>query len=68
MDMGHFVLYTVLGAGLRNLVLFVAGYLLGQHRDKVMEYNHIFKIIVYALIAIILAIVIIRYILHRRKK
>ncbi len=42
MDMGHFVLYTSIGAGIWNLVLFIAGYLLGQHWDKVIEYNHIF--------------------------
>lgn len=47
MDLKHFVIYTLIGAGIRNLVLFVAGYLLGQHRDKVLEYNHTFKYIVY---------------------
>ena len=67
MDMGHFVLYTCLWAGLRNLILFIAGYLLGQHRDKVIEYNHIFKIIVYAIITAVIAYFIIRYFLRRRK-
>lgn len=68
MDIKHFILYTTLGAGIRNLVLFIAGYVLGQHRDKVVEYNHIFKIIVYGIIAVALVYVVLRYILNRRKK
>ncbi len=67
MDMQHFILYTVLGAGIRNLVLFVAGYVLGQHRDKVLEYNHIFKYIVYWIIVVALIRIGIRYFLRRRK-
>jgi len=67
MDMGHFVLYTSLWAGLRNVLLFVAGYLLGQHRDKVIEYNHIFKLIIYAIIALAISYFVFRYFLGRRK-
>lgn len=68
MDMGHFILYTCLGAGVWNLVLFVAGYLLGQHRDKVIEYNHIFKLIVYGIIACVIVFFLVRYIIRRRKR
>lgn len=67
MDIGHFILYTVLWAGLWNLVLFVAWYILGQHRDKVLEYNHIFKIVIYGLIAAVIAYFVLRYFLRRRK-
>lgn len=67
MDMGHFVLYTVLGAWLWNLVLFVAGYLLGQHREKVKEYNHVFTNIVFGIIGLVILYFAIKYFLHRRK-
>ncbi len=68
MPIGPFVLYTCLGAGLWNLILFVAGYLLGQHWDKVIEYNHIFKIAIYAVIGVVLCYVAVRYWVRRQKK
>ena len=68
MDMGHFILYTCLGAGLRNLILFVAGYVLWQNRDKVIEYNHIFKLIVYGIIAAAVLRIGIRYLISKRTK
>lgn len=68
MPIGSFIAYTCLGAGLWNLILFIAGYVLGQHWDKVIEYNHIFKIVIYAIIAIILGYLVIRYRLRRQKK
>ena len=67
MDMGQFVLYTSLGAGIWNLILFFAGYLLGQHRDKVLEYNHIFKLIVYGIIAFVIIFFSVRFFLRRKK-
>jgi membrane protein DedA with SNARE-associated domain len=67
MNMKQFILYTCLWAWVWNLVLFVAGYLLGQHRDKVIEYNHIFKIIIYAIIAAVIVYFILRYVFRRRK-
>ena len=68
MDLWHFVLYTCLGAWLWNIVLFVAGYVLGQHRDKVLEYNHIFKLIVYGLIALVIAYFVLRYFLKKKEQ
>lgn len=67
MDMKHFLLYTCLWAGLRNLVLFVAWYILWQHWDKVIEYNHIFKIIIYVLITLTIGYFIVRYVVRKRK-
>lgn len=66
MDLKQFIFYTVIGAGIRNLILFVAGYVLWQNRDKVIEYNHIFKYIVYWIIAVVLIRVGIRYLIRRR--
>lgn len=68
MPIKAFILYTVLGAGLRNAILFVAGYLLGQHRDKVIEYNHIFKIAIYAVIGVVLCYVVVRYRVRKQQK
>lgn len=68
MDLKHFVLYTFLGAWVWNLVLFVAGYVLGQHWEKVKEYNHIFTNIVFGIIIFALIYFLIKYFLHRRKK
>lgn len=68
MPIGSFVAYTCLGAGLWNIILFVAGYLLGQHRDKVIEYNHIFKIAIYAVIGVVLCYVVVRYRVRKQQK
>lgn len=67
MDIGQFILYTALGAGIWNLILFVAGYLLGQHRDKIIEYNHIFKLIVYGILAFVIIYFSARFLLRKRK-
>lgn len=65
MDMQHFIIYTSLWAWLWNLILFFAGYMLGQHWDKVIEYNHIFKIIIYILIAVVVGYYSIRFLLRK---
>jgi len=67
MDLKHFILYTALGALLRNIILFVTGYILGQHREKVKEYNHIFTNIVYGIIIATILFISIRYIFKKRK-
>ncbi|HMS91489.1 MAG TPA: DedA family protein [Candidatus Absconditabacterales bacterium] len=67
MDIGQFILYTSLGAGAWNLILFIAGYLLGQHRDKIIEYNHIFKLIVYGILAFVILFFSVRFFLRRKK-
>ena len=46
MNIFHFITYTILGAGIWNIILFAAGYILGQNREKVKEYNHIFTQII----------------------
>lgn len=68
MDIKYFILYTTLGALLWNIILFVTGYILGQHREKVKEYNHIFTNIVYGVIIAAILFVAIRYFLKKKKK
>lgn len=67
MDLKYFILYTTLGALLWNIILFIAWYVLGQHREKVKEYNHIFTNIVYVLIIGTIIFLTIRYFLKKKK-
>lgn len=67
MDIKQFVLYTCLGAAVWNLILFVAWYVLGKNREKVLEYNHLFKIGIYAIIVLVIVYIWVRYVLRRRK-
>lgn len=68
MDIKYFILYTTLGALLWNIILFITGYILGQHREKVKEYNHVFTNIVYGIIIGGIVFITIRYILKKKKK
>lgn len=67
MDMFHFITYTILGAGIWNIILFITGYILGQHREKVKEYNHIFTQVILWIIILVALIFWIRYIIKKRK-
>lgn len=68
MDMKHFIVYTLVGAWLWNGILFVAWYLLGQHWDKVKEYNHIYTNIIYAIIIIAVVYIAVKFLLKKYKK
>lgn len=68
MNIIQFIIYTTLGTFLWNLILFIAWYILGQHRDKVKEYNHIFTNIIFWLIITIIIFLAIRYIIKYKKK
>lgn len=67
MDLWHFVLYTFLGASLWNAILFVAWYLLGQHWEKIKEYNHIFTQIVFWILFLLIIFFVVKYFLNKRK-
>lgn len=56
-----FSLYTILGAGLWNTILAVAGYYLRQHWDLVMRYSRIVDIAVLAVLAALAALFIYRH-------
>ncbi len=68
MDLKYFILYTTLGAFLWNAILFIAGYVLGQHREKVKEYNHIFTYAIYGILIAAALYIIIRYFLKKKKQ
>lgn len=67
MDMFHFITYTILGAGIWNVILFITGYVLGQHREKVKEYNHIFTQAILWIIIIMIVFFWIRYVIKQKK-
>jgi membrane protein DedA with SNARE-associated domain len=50
MNFSHFILYTVIGAGMWNTILAVAGYYLGKRWTMIKEYTIYFDYIVLALI------------------
>lgn len=68
MNIFQFIWYTLLWASLRNAVLFIAWYLLGQHWDKIKEYNHIFTQIVFWLIWLVILYFVLRYFVRKKSK
>ncbi len=56
-----FSLYTILGAGMWNTILAVAGFYLRQHWDLVMHYSRIVDIVVLAILGALLAIFVYRH-------
>lgn len=61
MSLLPFSLYTVLGAGLWNAILAVAGFYLRQHWDLVMHYSGIVDIVVLAVLILLAALFIYRH-------
>lgn len=61
MNLLPFSLYTVIGAGLWNTILAVAGFYLRQHWDLVMHYSRIVDIVVLAVLGALLAIFVWRH-------
>jgi len=65
MRLTSFIVFTTLGAGLWNAFLTWCGYTLKKNWDAVMRYGHLIDIAVVALLALLLALYIIR---HLRRK
>lgn len=61
MNLFPFSLYTVIGAGLWNTILAVAGFYLRQHWDLVMRYSRIVDIAVLVILAVLAAVFIYRH-------
>ena len=64
MDMGRFVLYTTLGAGIWVTILALLGYYLGANQERVAEYLH--SAVLVALISI--SVLSLFYYLRKRNK
>ena len=64
MDMGHFLTYTALGAGIWSLVLILLGYFIGENEALIREYLHQITLGAIALVAVLIA----AYVYRHRKK
>jgi membrane protein DedA with SNARE-associated domain len=53
MNIGKFLLYTTVGAGLWNLILTYAGYALGNHWDELGKYTKIGDVLVIAVTLVV---------------
>jgi len=65
MPLGRFSVYTILGAGMWNTILTVAGYYLRQNWDDIMKYSHIIDIVVVLFLLVIVGFYVYR---HMRKR
>jgi membrane protein DedA with SNARE-associated domain len=50
MNLTEFIIYTVIGAGLRNTFLTLIGKYLKENRDLVMKYSKVVDIVVLAIL------------------
>ena len=64
MDMGHFLTYTALGAGIWGLVLILLGYFIGENEALIREYLHQITLAALAVVVLLVA----GYVYWRRKK
>ena len=68
MNLLHFTLFTVIGAGLWNSVLALLGYLAQGQQDLIDQYSHELSIVILALMAIVIVFFIIKKICQQLKK
>ncbi len=66
MDLKKFSLYTVLGAGLWNLILIWLGYYLGQNWRQVRQYSQYFSLAMAILIIIAVVAFLARHIINKK--
>lgn len=52
MPLGRFSVYTILGAGMWNAILTIAGFYLKQNWEDIMKYSHVVDIVVLILLAL----------------
>ena len=68
MNFLSFSLYTVLGAGIWNIILALVGYLAHGQADLINKYSHELSYIILILLVIVVAYFVIRYFVRKRKK
>ncbi len=64
MDLTQFIIYTVIGAGIRNTFLTLVGKYLKENRELVMKYSHTVDIVVLA----ILIWIVVRFVYRQLRK
>lgn len=68
MNLTEFIIYTVIGAGLRNTFLTLIGKYLKENRDLVMKYSKVVDIVVLAILVWIIGRFVYRQLNKRHKK
>jgi membrane protein DedA with SNARE-associated domain len=68
MNLTKFIVYTLVGAGLRNTFLALVGKVLKENREEVMKYSKIVDIVVLVILVGIVARFIYRQVSTRTKK
>ncbi|HOX27029.1 MAG TPA: DedA family protein [Candidatus Krumholzibacteria bacterium] len=66
MPLAPFVVYTIIGAGIWNAILTVAGMKLKQNWEAIMQYSHVIDIVVVVLLAAGFGVFVIRHAKRRR--
>ncbi len=68
MNLASFTIYTILGAGIWNIVLALLGYLAHGQADLINKYSHELSYIILLLVAIVFLYLIFKYLIQKRKK
>lgn len=68
MNLTKFIIYTIIGAGLRNTFLTLVGKYLKENRELVMQYSKVVDIVVLAILVWIIVRFIYRQMSKRKKK
>ena len=67
MNIGSFLLYTTLGAGIWNIILALIGYLAHGQADLIDKYNHELSILMVALVGAGILFLIVRHFVKKHK-
>jgi len=68
MNFLSFTLYTLLGAGIWNIILALLGYIAHGQADLINEYSHELSIVILAIVGIVALYYAVRFILKKSKK
>lgn len=68
MNLAAFTIYTLLGAGIWNIVLALVGYLAHGQADLINKYSHELSYIVLGLLILLVAFFIFRYFIRKKKR
>ncbi|MDO5523340.1 MAG: DedA family protein [Bacteroidia bacterium] len=68
MNLIPFTIYTVLGAGIWNIVLALVGYLAHGQADLINKYSHELSYIILVLLILMIAYFVVRHLIRKRKK
>lgn len=68
MPLLSFMFYTILGAGMWNVVLAAIGYLVGDNMHLIYKYSHELGLIIVSIIAVVFLFYAVKYFIKRKKQ